>query len=157
MISWTTLSESNNDHFEVQRSRNGVEWETIGVQPGAIFSEEVLDYEFLDNRPHPGLNYYRLLQKDLDGNNTLSHMVQLEYFDQNDGILVDMNQRTLQIQGGSEDVLELEIFNIQGQRFLVDKVAFGTNTNIRFLPAGIYAAVLKRPGGHISTHRFALP
>ena len=157
MISWTTLSESNNDHFEVQRSKNGVEWETIGIQPGAIFSEAVLNYEFLDNRPYPGLNYYRLLQKDLDGNNTLSHMVQLEYFDQDDGIVVDMSERSLQIQASSEDVLELEIYDMQGQRFLHEQVAFGKNTDIRFLPAGIYAAVLKRTGGYISTHRFALP
>ena len=90
------------------------------------------------------------------GNPVCGDIMEL-YIKVNDGIIVDMNDRTMQIQAESGDLLELEIFNLQGQRFLRQQVESGKNADIRFLPEGIYAAVLKRPGGQISTHRFALP
>lgn len=67
MLEWTTASELNNDHFDVQRSLDGVDWTTVGVVPGAGTSQETHSYDLLDASPPAGTDYYRLAQIDFDG------------------------------------------------------------------------------------------
>jgi hypothetical protein len=71
-LSWQTATESSNDYFTIQRSPDGVDWETIGSVDGAGFSNELLTYEFVDRSPLEGINYYRLKQVDFDGEFMLS-------------------------------------------------------------------------------------
>jgi hypothetical protein len=66
-LSWQTATESSSDYFAIQRSQNGVDWETIANADGAGFSNELLSYEYDDRSPLPGVNYYRLKQVDFDG------------------------------------------------------------------------------------------
>ncbi len=64
---WTTLSETNNDYFLVQRSGPGVAFETIGHVEGNGTTNEEVRYQFSDKNPLNGLSYYRLVQVDFDG------------------------------------------------------------------------------------------
>jgi len=64
---WATASETNNDRFEVERSLNGLTFETIGEVTGAGNSTSTVNYSFVDDNPHAGTSYYRLLQVDFDG------------------------------------------------------------------------------------------
>jgi len=64
---WQTATETNSDIYKVQRSVDGENWETIGQLMAAGNSNELLDYQFEDNNPLIGDNYYRLLQIDFDG------------------------------------------------------------------------------------------
>jgi hypothetical protein len=64
---WTTVSETNNDYFTVERSRDGLLFEEIGQIDGAGNSTTYIDYSFIDTRPHQGVSYYRLKQTDYDG------------------------------------------------------------------------------------------
>jgi hypothetical protein len=66
-ISWTTASEYNTSHYEVEKSSDGFLWNTIGKIAAAGYSNEVLNYEFIDNSKQLGTNYYRLTQYDNDG------------------------------------------------------------------------------------------
>lgn len=74
LLNWITGSETNNDHFEVQRSWNGRDFEFIGRIEGAGNSSSILRYSFLDKeaiqRP-----YYRLKQVDYNGAFTYSPVV----------------------------------------------------------------------------------
>ncbi len=63
---WATASENNNDHFELQRSRGGEVFETIGIIGGFGTTTARHDYSFVDPMPYPGVNYYRLKQVDAD-------------------------------------------------------------------------------------------
>lgn len=67
---WTTASEINNDYFEIQRSTDAENFETIGTISGAGTSSTEIDYSFDDNDPETGINYYRLKQVDYDGSIT---------------------------------------------------------------------------------------
>ena len=80
-IFWTTISEKNNAGFEVQKSRDGINFTTFS----AIFGEGgenfvTRNYEVFDQEPHYGANYYRLKQIDTDGTVTFSKIV-VVYFD----------------------------------------------------------------------------
>lgn len=71
-LNWTTHSELNNDYFEIQRSKTGKIFETIGFQKGAGTSNEIINYKFADLVPMEGITYYRLEQFDFDGKSSFS-------------------------------------------------------------------------------------
>jgi hypothetical protein len=68
-VSWATASEKDNAYFGVERSADGMHFETIQTIPGnnAVAARH---YEWTDPLPFPGLNYYRLSQVDFDGHTT---------------------------------------------------------------------------------------
>ncbi len=67
LIEWSTATENESDHFEVERSQDGAHFEHIGTLPGAGHSTHLLHYSFVDQDPQLGTNYYRLRQVDTDG------------------------------------------------------------------------------------------
>ncbi|MFT7031849.1 MAG: hypothetical protein ACJA2S_000345 [Cyclobacteriaceae bacterium] len=71
-LSWSTATEINNDHFEIESSIDGIAFTIIGEVKGNGDSNEVLAYSFMDENPPGFENYYRLKQVDYDG--------QFEYF-----------------------------------------------------------------------------
>lgn len=73
-LTWQTATEINNDYFEVERSIDGFEWETIDRIKGAGNSTVILNYTTLDRHPKTGVSYYRLKQTDYDGTFAYSHI-----------------------------------------------------------------------------------
>lgn len=74
-LTWKTESEQNNKGFEIQRSNNGAEWYPIGFVNGAGESSTTRSYSYTDRSLSPGNYYYRLEQKDFDGNSAKSAIV----------------------------------------------------------------------------------
>ncbi|MBN2681523.1 MAG: hypothetical protein JXR58_03385 [Bacteroidales bacterium] len=68
LLNWTTSSEINNDYFTLEKSYDGVIFQTITVVDGAGFSNSILNYEYLDENAfsESGLIYYRLKQTDFN-------------------------------------------------------------------------------------------
>lgn len=65
---WTTMSEHNSSHFQVERSTDGTDWSSIGTVNAAGNSENILNYHLIDaNLGRNSMVYYRLKQFDLDG------------------------------------------------------------------------------------------
>lgn len=71
-LKWLTANEINNELFTVERSTDGLNYESIGTKPGAGNSQEVLSYRFRDENPSTGNNYYRIKQTDNNGNDEYS-------------------------------------------------------------------------------------
>jgi Bacterial Ig domain/Secretion system C-terminal sorting domain len=70
-VKWTTTFELNNDHFDVERSTDGISFNAVGTVKGMGNSAVKHNYEFNDDVSRNVLNkndlYYRLKQVDLDG------------------------------------------------------------------------------------------
>ena len=64
---WVTATELNNDYFLVERTVDGVLFETIGVVDGSGTSSFAHSYELTDPNPLEGISYYRLKQIDFNG------------------------------------------------------------------------------------------
>jgi len=79
-IQWQTFSELNNEMFVVQRSLDGKSWIDLGNIKGKGNSNNTQNYQFLDNRPQPGINYYRLKQVDFDGLFDYSSIKGIEFY-----------------------------------------------------------------------------
>lgn len=79
LLRWSTYTEINNSHFEILRSTNGVDFESIGIfMAPAANSTTITNYQFKDNAPVAGINYYRLKQVDLDGHYTYSNILRID-------------------------------------------------------------------------------
>jgi hypothetical protein len=68
-VKWSTSTENNSSHFVVERSVNGNTWNVAGTVAASGYSQDVLNYEFLD-RSESSVSYYRLVQVDLNGQET---------------------------------------------------------------------------------------
>ncbi len=74
-VTWATSSEVNNDYFTLEHSKDGENFKAIKNIKGAGFSNEVLNYNYLHDKPFIGINYYRLKQTDFDGTFTYSDII----------------------------------------------------------------------------------
>ena len=62
-LSWKTMMERGIDHYEVERSTNGLNFTRIGSLPSKITittNDYQLIYNFTDEDPLPGTSYYRI-------------------------------------------------------------------------------------------------
>jgi hypothetical protein len=66
-VTWATASERNSAFFEVQRSEDANNWERIGEVAASGNTLNTTSYAFVDENPHSGLNFYRLRQVDVNG------------------------------------------------------------------------------------------
>jgi hypothetical protein len=82
-VKWTTATEDNNSHFEVERSFDGLEFDKIGVVHSKATngqSQTKIDYTFDDYKVANAMNqkvFYRLKQVDFDGQYAYSPVVDL--------------------------------------------------------------------------------
>jgi hypothetical protein len=75
---WATASEENALSFEVQRSVNGSTFEKIGTKVAAGNSTVTNYYEFMDNNPQNGMNYYRIKLINTDGTEEFTEIKVIE-------------------------------------------------------------------------------
>jgi hypothetical protein len=75
LLSWKTTREINNDHFDVERSPDGLHYTRLTTIAGHGNSSTEQFYEAVDANPYEGITYYRLKQVDLDGHWVYSPLV----------------------------------------------------------------------------------
>ena len=78
-LSWTTLSEINNDYFTIEKTKDGKNYSEVGKVKGAGNANEQLDYRLIDETPYNGLSYYRLKQTDFNGDFSYSELRAVEF------------------------------------------------------------------------------
>jgi len=74
-IQWTTQQEVSTDQFEIQRSSDGLGWETIARVKASGYSSIQKSYSFVDPTPQTGTNLYRLRMIDFDAHFGFSSVV----------------------------------------------------------------------------------
>jgi hypothetical protein len=91
LLEWTTASEQNSKHFEIEKSFNGINYRRIATIPAAGNSNSLRNYSYLDREPAVEFNYYRLRTFDQDGKNKESNVVLLKKPNVQQGIYVLSN------------------------------------------------------------------
>lgn len=66
-LKWQTVSELNNDRFELSRSSDGSKFDLLTSVSGKGTSNEVNNYNYTDFNPLSGTSYYQLKQFDKNG------------------------------------------------------------------------------------------
>ena len=152
-LSWQTSQETNNEGFEVERSQDGRTFTRIGWLPAATETNGIRDYQMMDTNVRPGpLYYYRLKQKDLDGNFEYSPVRTARL---SGGALGEWSfghaypnpataETSVQVYAPKDGQVKFSLFNAAGQRVLQDsRTVYGRRDNridIRLgrIPAGAY-------------------
>jgi len=79
LLNWSTASEQNARSFIVQHSIDASSWSNTGTVAAAGNSAAVQQYSFIHSNPVIGINYYRILQEDMDGKIAYSKVISLQY------------------------------------------------------------------------------
>lgn len=79
VLDWQTSLEENNDFFLVERSVDGRKFNTLAKVSSKGNGEGRQTYTTTDSDPRPGINYYRLRQRDLDGKMTTLKVIEVNY------------------------------------------------------------------------------
>jgi len=66
-LTWRTLAENNNSHFIVQRGSSTADFVDIKRIEANGNTNEPKTYNYIDQNPLAGINYYRLVQYDYNG------------------------------------------------------------------------------------------
>ncbi|MFZ9954611.1 MAG: T9SS type A sorting domain-containing protein, partial [Flavobacteriales bacterium] len=111
LLTWSTASEINNDHFELQRSTDGVNFETITVIGGQGTSYQINHYDFLDTREFNGTVYYRLKQVDFDGTTAYSNTISISNAQTISIFKSGENAATI----NGENLSAVEVFDMNGK------------------------------------------
>ena len=84
-LNWTTASEHNSAYFQLEKSRDGENWDVINTQDAAGNSNEMRSYSFVDAHASAGNNLYRLSQFDIDGDSKTYPLVNVNCAAPNSG------------------------------------------------------------------------
>ncbi len=76
---WATASETNNNYFTVERSKDGQDFNEVVNVDGVGNSNSIINYSAIDKEPYNGISYYRLKQTDFDGKFSYSNMVPVNF------------------------------------------------------------------------------
>lgn len=75
ICTWSTASEFNTDYFIVEKSVDMVSFADVGIMKAAGFSNQIQNYQLVDNQPFIGISYYRLKSVDFDKSYSYSDVV----------------------------------------------------------------------------------
>ena len=115
-LDWNTSSEISNKGFEVERSFNGNEFESIGFVKGAGNSNKLLSYQFNDENARFPVTFYRLKQIDFDGKFDYSSIISISNDENKIEITPNPFVETVNIQALNQDqFVSAEIIDITGK------------------------------------------
>lgn len=131
-IEWTTVSEVNNDFFEIQKSIDARNWNVLTKIEGSGNSNEYNKYNYVDEFPYLGNNYYRLRQTDFDGDFKYSKVKFIFIYDNK--LMLYPNPTTDYINFTILDPnnkFKVEIFSDSGQLIKVSTIPNKANNDNR--------------------------
>lgn len=162
-LSWTTISGNHVQLFELQKSIDGLNFETFG-SIDVTSSEKNQIYDFVDDSPEYGMNYYRV--KSLDNQNKIKFS-NITVVNINDGLgSIHLfpnpvrDELTVGFNLYEKSKISVLIFDALGQ-LIFERAEIRSDGENRFVlntssyQPGIYYAVIKDYSG-LFTERFAV-
>ena len=151
-LRWSTATEYGTDRFEVQRSFDGVNYETAGFVTAVGNSNTLQYYQFTDSRTASNKNFYRLKIIDKDSRYELSQVVLIRKDVSAQDVFVGNpfhNHIDLQFAKMPEGKVVASLFDMSGKMVGREEFSKRTHTILRFnnslavLKNGIYILRIK--------------
>ena len=149
-LQWTTASEENTDHFEVEKCLDGIHFKTVLTVKAAGNSRIPQQYMADDLSPASGMNFYRLRQVDVDGNYAYSPVILVRVGSKSIEPLIFPNpvDGAFNIAAGLDPVKEVNLYDVSGKR--LGRVMNESGASALLIPCGNLA-----PGVYIVEIRTA--
>jgi hypothetical protein len=140
LLEWKTAHEWNNKGFIIQRSNNGLSFDSIGFVGAADAMQLNPFYTYTDPRPGSGINLYRLAQCDIDGRTTYSRTVRVNIVRENTlRIYPNPASKHIWVNGLNPNSM-LVIYSTDGRKVMQIRSTGMTATQIDIstIPPGVY-------------------
>lgn len=154
LLRWSTATEHNCDFFAIQRSINGLNWQTIGqVACRGNNQTSETQYQFTDPQPLKGLNYYRLEQTDFSGETAYTPVRVLSFA--RSGFSLQFRatpgQAFFEVIGENADERDwfLEIRSADGRVLQSTAVGYKGWLQLPNAPPGVYVVLLRDAAGQV--------
>ncbi len=147
VLKWKTVSEKDNDHFDILHSLDGTTFESIGKVKGKGTTGTLQQYNFLHSSITKNKHYYQLKQIDFSGASTLSQVIMLTTEINNDPPFFFPNpfQDKLTIQLSTDKLdTQIKVYNTLGSIYYqgeTDEHFVIISTN--HFPSGLYFIEVK--------------
>ena len=168
LLKWATASEIDNAYFEVERSADAANWESLGQVQGAGVSIQQHLYNYTDANALSGVNYYRLKQVDVDGKFAYTNIAEVTFDAAVTTKATTMNMYpnpmsksgplTIELSNSSSTISNVTIYNTVGQEVYTG-ASSGTNTleiNDLTLASGVYVVLVSSEGSKPLTSRLVI-
>jgi len=160
ILKWSTASETNNDYFTLEKSKDAIAFQAIANIDGAGNSTTILNYVFTDEMPFSGINYYRLKQTDFDGGISYSKIIPITSNSKNgNDFLIYPNPATniLHIELYNSPLAEIKIINVLGAEILSKQIHDDLNTiDVSEFSNGIYFVTATTDGQQINSTKLII-
>lgn len=127
LLKWATAQEQNTRNFSVQHSINGINWSGIGLLPATGSINSTGNYNYVHNNPVTGINYYRILQADMDNRSSYSAIKTLKFTKTDEPFIIIGNPVTndmLTVQVNTS--ITLALYTAEGKLLWQEQVSAGT-------------------------------
>ena len=155
-LTWLTASESNNSHFIISKSTDGLNFSQVSKITGSGNSYKQNNYQAIDKNPTKGNNYYQLRQYDFDGKETVlaTKVVNFSLKNTNEvSVYPNPTQDVLNIKFDAATYHIAKLVDFNGKVLVskaIDINQAQSTFNISDLPAGNYIILLEGKKGSIS-------
>jgi hypothetical protein len=146
-VNWTTASEHNSDYYTIEKSRDGISWNTLKTIPAAGNSTQLINYSVADASNISGTVYYRLTQVDVDGASKMYDIVSTNCSSEKELALIaypnpSNGQFTVKIENALGGKYDLAITDMQGKAIEEQSLDLETGTTVvKLNPANILPGV----------------
>jgi hypothetical protein len=151
-LNWSTITEINTSHFEVEYSNNGREFNKVATVTANGNSSSTKNYTAIHSVNNEPIHYYRLKMMDKDGQFTYSQIVKLKTATKGFNVevypTVVTNQANVNINATEKTNGTISITNMQGQLIKRSNVniAVGSQTttlDVSSLSKGSYLVTIQ--------------
>jgi uncharacterized repeat protein (TIGR01451 family) len=155
-LNWSTASEKDNAGFIVQRSADGVHFDSIGYVHGNGNSAVLLNYAYTDKNLKPGITYYQLVQEDIDRTKEKTNIISINVEANSIQLYPNpyTNYTTLRVNSSLNGKISLKVLSVTGILvFSADN--YFTNEDINLggdLADGVYILQMS-DGSELKTYR----
>jgi hypothetical protein len=152
-VNWKVINAQNTTQFIVERSKDGIRFETIGT----VNANGLSNYEAADVNPYKGINYYRVISVDVNGTRKTSRIVQVQFNNKTTIVRTMPNPVTdkLFVIWAEENIgkHQIRIYTnsgqlLQSQEVLVQANSQSTVVSTKNLAAGVYLVNIVNANGN---------
>ncbi|MCH2043442.1 MAG: T9SS type A sorting domain-containing protein [Saprospiraceae bacterium] len=141
-LSWELEQESATSHFNILRSKDGVVFENIATVAAKGTVEQGTSYQYIDEQPLEGTNYYKIELVYLSQKTSSTHLVSLDIKAFNTGYGFYPNPSTgkvyYQYNASNEDVLNIEVMDMLGKKLKEETVTSQVGLNDVLIELDMY-------------------
>lgn len=138
LLKWSTGYEQNTLNFMAQHSTNGISWSIVSTLQAAGNSTTTQHYSTLHYNPVNGINYYRILQTDIDGRINYSEQRIINFTD-NEFLLMNNPVTNGNLQLLLSKKMQLSFYNAAGKLLWQMELNAGTQSiDVSRYAKGIY-------------------